>query len=119
MATYDSLPVFKASYDLLLKIFNLGQHWQRDIKYTLGEELKKDMFGILTLIYQANATRDKDAYIEQARVGLVKVKLQLRLLHDLKQMSLKQYALSAEMSESISKQLAAWAKSQRAADLRN
>lgn len=46
MAKYDELPVFKATYDLLLRIYMVSQHWSRDIRYTLGEELKKEVIEI-------------------------------------------------------------------------
>lgn len=65
---------------------------------------------ILTLIYRANSTRQKVETIIEAREKLVAVKLQLRLLHDLKQLSLKNYANASLMTESISKQLSAWQK---------
>lgn len=113
MANYDNLPVFKACYDLLLRVFNLGQHWRRDIRYTLGEDVKKEIIAIQQFIYQANVTHQKMEYIRQARVSMVKVKLQLRIAHDLKEISLKQYASLAELAESISKQLASWEKSQK------
>lgn len=110
MATYDNLPVFKATYDLLLKLYGLSQHWSRDIKFTLGENLKKNIMDILDCIYRANTMRDKMESINDARQKMVAVKLQIRILHDLKQMPIKQYAQLCEMTESISKQLASWAK---------
>lgn len=113
MANYDNLPVYKAAYDLLLKIYGLGQHWSRDLKFTLGEGLKKDMYDVLLLIYRANSTHDKLPLIEQARVGVARVKIEIRLLHDLHQLSDKQYAQLSEMSETVSKQLAAWGKFQK------
>jgi hypothetical protein len=42
----------------------------------------------------------------------VVIKLHLRLLHDMKQISLKQYALQSVNIESVSKQLTAWQKKQ-------
>ena len=58
---------------------------QRDYRYTLGETLKRDLITILNaLIYRANANRQKGEIIVEAREKLVAVKLQLRLLHDLK-----------------------------------
>lgn len=89
MATYNQLPVYKATYDLLLYVYQTGKDVQRDYRYTLGETLKKDLITILTLIYRANANRQKVEIIVEAREKLVAVKLQLRLLHDLKQLSLK------------------------------
>ena len=85
MAVYENLPVFKASYDLLLASFKLCSNLSRDFRYTLGERLKSELTNLV-------------------------IKLHLRLLHDLKQISLKQYALQAENIESVSKQLAAWQK---------
>lgn len=113
MAKYDDLPVFKATYDLLLQIFTLSQHWRRDIRYTLGEEVKKEVLEILQLIYQANATRKKLAFISSCRVKMVKVKLQIRVAKDLKELNVRQYAHLAEMQENISKQLSGWEKSEQ------
>ena len=107
MATYNQLPVYKATYDLLLYVYQIGKNVQRDYRYTLGETLKKDLIMILTLIYRANSTRQKVETIIEAREKLVAVKLQLRLLHDLKQLSLKNYANASLMTESLSKQSSA------------
>lgn len=111
MATYNQLPVYKATYDSLLYVYQIGKDVQRDYRYTLGETLKKDLIAILILIYRANSARQKVETILEAREKLVAVRLQLRLLRDLKQLSLKNYANAALMTESISKQLSAWQKS--------
>lgn len=55
MATYNQLPVYKATYDLLLYVYQIGKDVQRDYRYTLGETLKKDLIAILILIYRANS----------------------------------------------------------------
>lgn len=108
---YDNLPVYKATYDLLLMIFRLNRNFQRDYRYTLGENVKNELVALLVCIYQANSTFEKTAHLLKAREHVVVVKLQIRLLMDLKQINLKQYASAAELIESISKQLAAWHKS--------
>ena len=48
--------------------------------------------------------------IEAARERMVSIKLMVRVLHDMKQISTKQFALTCERMESVSKQLAAWQK---------
>lgn len=108
---YDNLPVYKATYDLLLQFFILNRHLQRDYRYTLGESIKKELVDLLVCIYNANTVREKAPILTTAREHVVKIKLQIRLLMDLKQISIKQYASAAERIESISKQLAAWQKS--------
>jgi len=41
MAIYYELPVFKATYDLLLEILRFTKNFTREFKYTVGESLKK------------------------------------------------------------------------------
>lgn len=108
---YDNLPVYKATYDLLLQVFRMNRNFQRDYRYTLGENVKNELIALLVCIYQANSTAQKSIHLQKAREHVVVVKLQIRLLMDLKQINLKQYATAAEQIESVSKQLAAWHKS--------
>jgi hypothetical protein len=42
MATYDELPIYKVTYDLLLGIFRFTKDFSKDFKYTVGESLKKE-----------------------------------------------------------------------------
>lgn len=110
MAIYSNLPVFKAIYDLLLVVFKDSFNLQREYRYTIGEKLKSELTELVLLVYRANATKEKSQYIQEARERVELVKLNFRLLHDLKQIPLKQYVRYAEMAEGISKQLASWQK---------
>ena len=60
------------------------------------------------MIYRANATTGKLPYIERARDLVVGVKVRLRLLQDMRHISVKQYAAFAQQVELLSKQLSAW-----------
>ena len=82
MAIYDNLPVFKATYDLLLQVVKFSVNMRRDSRYTLGESLKKEILALCIYIYRANLTSEKGPLIEEAREKLVPVKLLVRLLHD-------------------------------------
>ena len=108
---YDELPVYKASYDLILEVFKSSQTIKREYRYTLGEELKKEIVALMMCVYRANMTVDKEQYILKAREHIEVVKLQIRLLHDLGQMPNRNMATLNLNIESISKQLAAWHKS--------
>lgn len=110
MAIYDNLPVFKDTYDLLLQVIRVSGNLQRDFRYTIGERLKIEIMDLCIYIYKANGTYEKQEFIEKARERIVIVKLQVRVLHDLKQISVKQYAMLADKMESVSKQLVAWEK---------
>lgn len=111
MAIYDNLPVFKLLYDLLLELFELSRNLQRDYKFTIGEKLRIELLDILVCVYRANSTTDKSAPLRLAREHMVVIKLYVRILHDLKQISIKRYASLSDKIEIISKQLTAWNKS--------
>jgi hypothetical protein len=72
MPTYDILPVYKTSYDLLLAIFNFSQSLTREYKYTIGDNLKTETVAMITNIYRANSTQiNRYDRIQSARENLV------------------------------------------------
>lgn len=59
MAYYNELPVYKATYDLLLEMFRFTKDFAKEYKYTVGESLKKETIELIILIYRANSKREK------------------------------------------------------------
>lgn len=43
MALYYDLPVFKDVYQLILRIFDYTKDFPREYKFTLGQDLKRDV----------------------------------------------------------------------------
>lgn len=111
MAHYDNLPVYKACYDLLQRMFRLSGNMQRDYRFSVGESMKKELIELIINIYRANCRYQKATLIETARENIEVIRLLLRLTNDMKQISLKEFISANESVESISKQLAAWHKS--------
>ena len=111
MALYSELPVYKATYDLLLGIFRFTKDFSKEYKYTVGESLKKETIELLTLIYRANARKDKEAVLQEARERIEVIRLFIRVMKDLHQISIKQFVQINELVEKVSKQLAGWQKS--------
>jgi len=105
MATYDNLPVYKISYDLLQKLFLVVGNFKRDYKYTLWETIKKEVIDLIISIYRANSHTQKQNYLEQARGHIEVVRLLIRLCKDLREIDLKDFVIINQMIESISKQL--------------
>ncbi len=112
MADYFDLPVYKASYDLLLAIFKFLKNFSKEYKYTVGENIKKETIELIKLIYRANRIREKAKVIIEAREHVEVIRLLIRLMKDMQQISLKQFVEINEKVENVSRQLAGWQKSQ-------
>jgi hypothetical protein len=83
----------------------------REYKYTIGEDLKKETTALIANIYRANCSYDKRELIGAARGNIEIIRLYARLIKDLKQIALAVFVRINEKIESISKQLSLWQKS--------
>ena len=88
MGLHNELPVYKASYDLLLEIFQFTKDFSKDFKYTVGESLKNETIKLLTLIFRANSRTDKQMVLQEAREQIEVIRLLIRLVKDMRQLSL-------------------------------
>jgi hypothetical protein len=59
MALYYDLPVFKDVYKLTLLIYGLTKDFSKEYKYTLGQDLQKDVMVLMRSIYRANKAQKK------------------------------------------------------------
>ncbi len=110
MANYDQLFVYKSCYTLLQMLYHDLQKLPRDIKYTLLQDVKQDTLAVLRHIYHAQEA-NKAEHLEKSIDCILNVKINLRLLWDLKSISVKTYGRLTEQAEDVFKQLKAWHKS--------
>lgn len=113
MSLYSSLSVYKASYDLLIQLFVSTKNFEREYKFTIGENIKKEGMEMVKNIYRANSSLVKKQLIQSARENIEMIRLNLRILQDLKQINLKKFVFLNEKIEVVSKQLVAWQNSQK------
>ena len=110
MAMFYDLPVYKASYDLLIDLFELVKHFSREYKYTVGEKLKNEALEMLMNIYRTNTQQQKKDTLQNAREHLEVVRLLMRLTKDMKQININRFVEVNKKIEEISKQLTGWQK---------
>jgi hypothetical protein len=108
VSTYNHLPVYKTTYDLFLEIFKLTRNFRREYKFTIGQKLKDEVLDLMTNIYRANTKQRKSRTIQKARENIEVIRLLIRALKDLREISLKNFVKINEKIESISKQLTRW-----------
>jgi len=112
MTTYNNLPVYKTSYDLLLEVFEIIKKFPREYKYTLWDKIKNEIIDLITSIYRANNSFDNRIFnIKSAREKVEILRLYMRLTKDLKLININKYVNLSENIESLSKQLLAWENS--------
>lgn len=111
MARYDTINVYVATRLLFLHFFDISRKFTRDYKFTIGESIKKELYNLLLIIYRANTSyEERLSHIVNGIESIELVRIQIGLVHDLKQLSSKQYTRISIDIENISKQLAAWRK---------
>jgi hypothetical protein len=66
MALYYDLPVYRDTYQLILKIFEVTKDFPKDYKYTLGQDMKRDALQLVRSIYRANKSTAKKCAKGQA-----------------------------------------------------
>ena len=108
MALYYDLPVYRDTYQLILKIFEVTKDFPREYKYSLGQDMKRDAMQLVRSIYRANKSADKKEALENFLDEFELLKLQIRLCADMKILSLTKQAELSLLMEGIGKQITGW-----------
>ena len=64
MAQYQHLPIYKQTYDILLRAMTATKDFPREYKFTLGQKIKDELIDLVILIYRATSAIDKKQHIE-------------------------------------------------------
>ena len=113
MALYTELPVYRDSYTLILKVFEYTKEFDKEYKYTLGQDMKRDALRLIRNLYRANKTTSKVAHLEVFLDELELLKLEIRLCVDMKLLPMKKQAVLSGLVERISKQAIGWRNANR------
>ena len=108
MARYEHLQVYKSVYDLNLYFFKLSRDFPKDYKYGLAQEIKNLLTELLDQIIIANNAVDKVDIIRKTEVIIERIKIKVRLLHDMAVIKLESYKYLFINLIGISKQLEKW-----------
>lgn len=110
MALYYELPIYQESYQLVLTLFRLTRHFNREYKYTIGQNMKNTAMEMVQHIFKANSSRDKSDELAALADCLEILKLQLRISVDMRLLSPAQQAEVWKSIDSIGRQLTGWKK---------
>lgn len=108
MAKYDTLPIYKATYDVLLRTMHAISHFPREYKYSLGEKIQNEMIELVISIYKANSNHNKREFLSRMQEQIQLIYLFLRISHDMKLMPTEKYAGIVEMIDEVASQAKGW-----------
>ena len=112
MGKYEHLPVYRAGYDMFIKMSQIIGHFPREHKFSIGERLQDAGLDLVLLIYKANATYEKVPVLKELLEKSQLINLLSRMCMDLKIMSNAEYCSMIEMNSEVYKQAQGWLKSQ-------
>ena len=113
MVLHTELPVYRDSYQLILKIFEVTKDFSKEYKYTLGQDMKRDALQLIRSIYRANRHHNRAEHLEVFLDELELLKLEIRLCVDMKLLPMRKQAALSELLERIGKQVTGWRNASR------
>ena len=110
--TESTLTAVPKLYDVITWLVGRVEKFPRSQKFTLGDRIVNLALDILELLIEATYTRDRLPLLRRANIQLEKLRYLIRLSHDFKLLSTKQYRhISGEINE-VGKRIGGWIKSQ-------
>lgn len=103
-------PLLVKTYDFLQWLLPVTEKFPRSQRFVLAQRLQQAAFCFFERLIEARRTRPNDALLKQADVELEKVRLYLRLSHDLGPLGAKQYRLGSQMTTEMGRLLGGWQK---------
>ena len=113
MELHTELPVYKDTYQLILKIFEITKEFSKEYKYTLGQDMKRDALQLIRSIYRANKHKNRAEHLEVFLDELELLKLEIRLCVDMKLLPIRKQAQFSELLDRIGKQVTGWRNAAR------
>lgn len=105
-------PIFTRTYDLLRWLIPVTVKFPRQHRFVLAEAVQRTALRFQDQLLEAVHSDQPQPLLRQADVTLARLRLYLRLCHDLDLLSLGQYEHGARLLDEIGRLLGGWRKTQ-------
>ena len=99
-------------YDVIMWLMGRVEKFPRSQKFTLGDRIVNISLDTLDVLIEATYTRKRLPLLQKANVQLEKLRFLIRLCHDFKLLSSKQYAYISNEINEVGKLVGGWIRSQ-------
>ena len=108
MVLYNELPVYRDTYNLMVEVYQVTSRFSHEFKYSLGQDMKRDVLSLFRNLYRANRSSVKHVYLEDFLSDFELLKVEMRLCVDLKLLPINKMAQLSKLTDAIGKQVTAW-----------
>jgi hypothetical protein len=109
----DELVAITKAYDLVRELTPRVGKFPRPFRFLLGDRILNNVYDLLDLLVEAKYTRDKWGLLDRANIKLEQVRFQVRLAHDERLMSTRQYEVVARQVDEVGRLVGGWRKAGR------
>lgn len=111
--TLKEVNALTRTYDLLLYIIPQLEKFPKSQRYLLGERIETLLLDIMDLIIRAVYTKNKTSFLREANLQIEKLRYLIRLVKDLKYLSIKRYEYVSKCLNEIGSEIGGWIRYQR------
>lgn len=105
--------ILTKTYDLLKFVIPILSKFPRDQKFLLGDQFQRLMTEILDAFIEAYYSRRKLPLLIPANMKIEKLRYRIRLSHDFRFISNKQYGQLSDKVDEIGRMLGGWIKKEQ------
>jgi 23S rRNA-intervening sequence protein len=106
----EELPIIQKTYDLIKWYVPIVNRLPRNHRFTLGERIIAELYGLLDGLIHARYSQDKLAQLQALNVRLDLLRYQTRLLLDFQLIATKRYEYISQRLHEIGVELGGWVR---------
>ena len=111
--TLKEVNALTRTYDLLLWMIPQLEKFPKSQRYLLGERIETLLLDIMDLIIHAVYTKKKTSFLKEANLQIEKLRYLIRLVRDMKYLSIKRYEYVSKCLNEIGSEIGGWIRYQR------
>ena len=110
----DTGPALELHYRFVLWLVPTLDRFPRAQRFLLGDRIQRTALDVLESLVEATYTRRRQPHLTRANLGIEKLRLLIRLAHDLRHLDRRRYEHAARCLDETGRKIGAWMKAHRA-----
>ena len=108
-----NVAALEGCYQLVLWLIPILDNLPRRQKFQLGDRIETAALDILQTLIEAAYTKERQALLQKANLGLEQLRFWIRLAKDLQLLDFKRYEHAARLIDDLGRQVGGWLRADR------